>query len=517
LGGEKLASLLKPLAKVGSNTLLSRLLGFVRDLVLAHIFGASAGTDAFFVAFKIPNFLRRLFAEGAFSVAFVPVLTEYRERRSFAELRQFVDHVAGTLAGVLLAVTLLGVVAAPLLVMIFAPGFIGSEGKLELAAEMLRLTFPYLLFISLTAFAGGILNTHNRFGVPAFTPVLLNLSLIGCALWLSPLMERPIVALAWGVLIAGVVQFLFQLPFLHQLKLLPRFSFAPRDEGVRRIGRLMLPALFGVSVTQLNLLLDTLIASFLVTGSISWLYYSDRLMEFPLGVLGVALATVILPSLSQKHATESPQGFSLTIDWALRWVLLLGMPAAVGLFLLAGPMIATLFQSEVFQASDVAMSRRSLMAYSLGLVSFILIKVLAPGFYARQDTRTPVRIAVIAMASNMVMNIILVFPLAHAGLALATSLSASLNAFLLFRGLRREGVYRPQPGWLSLILRGLAACVLMGAVLFWGQGELQEWVAMGTWDRIWRLLLWILAGAVSYFLALYSFGIRLRHFRSSSI
>lgn len=505
--------MLKSLAKVGSNTMISRVLGFVRDLVLAHTFGASAGTDAFFVAFKIPNFLRRLFAEGAFSVAFVPVLTEYKEKRSFAELKHFVDHVAGTLGAVLLVVTLIGVVGAPLLVMLFAPGFIGAEGKLELAAEMLRLTFPYLLFISLTAFAGGILNTFNRFGVPAFTPVLLNVSLIGCALWLAPLMDRPIVAMAWGVFIAGIVQFLFQLPFLHQLKLLPSFSFVPKDEGVRRIGRLMIPALFGVSVTQLNLLLDTLIASFLVTGSISWLYYSDRLMEFPLGVLGVALATVILPSLSKKHATESQEGFSHTIDWALRWALLLGLPASVGLFLLAGPMIATLFQSAVFDAGDVAMSQRSLMAYALGLVPFILIKVLAPGYYARQDTKTPVKIAIIAMVSNMVLNIALVFPLAHAGLALATTLSAALNAFLLYRGLRGSKVYIPEKGWRSLILRAVLACLVMGGVLFLGAGDLHSWVEMEGWTRIWRLLLIILAGVVGYFVTLFIVGIRLRHFR----
>lgn len=491
------------------------MLGFVRDLVLAHTFGASAGTDAFFVAFKIPNFLRRLFAEGAFSVAFVPVLTEYKEQRAVAELKLFVDHVAGTLGAVLLLVTLVGVVGAPLLVMLFAPGFIGDEGKLELAAEMLRLTFPYLLFISLTAFAGGILNTHNRFGIPAFTPVLLNLVLISCALWLAPLMTQPVVALAWGVLLAGIAQFLFQLPFLYQIGMVPRFRYAPRDEGVRRIGRLMLPALFGVSVTQLNLLLDTLIASFLVTGSISWLYYSDRLMEFPLGILGVALATVILPSLSKKHATDSPEGFSKTLDWALRWVLLLGLPAAVGLLLLAGPMIATLFQSDLFTASDVAMSQRSLMAYSLGLVSFILIKVLAPGYYARQDTRTPVRIAVIAMASNMVLNIILVFPLAHAGLALATTLSASLNALLLYRGLRREAVYLPQQGWLRLILQGVAASTVMGVVLFWGVGGLDSWVSMESWPRVLRLLGLIAAGGASYFAVLFVVGIRLRHFQGS--
>ncbi|HEB95701.1 MAG TPA: murein biosynthesis integral membrane protein MurJ [Sedimenticola thiotaurini] len=505
----------KSLAKVGSNTLLSRILGFVRDLVLAHVFGAGAGTDAFFVAFKIPNFLRRLFAEGAFSVAFVPVLSEYRKRRSFAEMKQFVDHVAGTLGAVLLLVTLLGVLGAPLLVMLFAPGFIGDPDKLALAGDMLRLTFPYLLFISLTAFAGGILNTHGRFGIPAFTPVLLNVSLIACALWLAPRMEQPVVALAWGVFIAGLAQLLFQAPFLHRLRLLPRFRFAPRDEGVRRIGRLMLPALFGVSVTQLNLLLDTLIASFLVTGSISWLYYSDRLMEFPVGVLGVALGTVILPSLSKRHAADSPEGFSSTLDWGLRWSLLLGLPAAVGLFLLAGPMIATLFQSGAFQPDDVLMSRRSLMAYSLGLLPFILIKVLAPGFYSRQDTRTPVRIAVIAMVSNMVLNITLVFPLAHAGLALATTLSAALNAGLLYRGLRREGVYRPPPGWGGLIGRSLLAAVVMGAALYWAAGPLDGWLAAPTLERAVRLLLLVLLGGASYFATLFLSGIRLRHFRSN--
>ncbi|MCW8882222.1 MAG: murein biosynthesis integral membrane protein MurJ [Sedimenticola sp.] len=504
----------RSLAKVGSNTLLSRILGFVRDLVVAHIFGANAGTDAFFVAFKIPNFLRRLFAEGAFAVAFVPVLTEYKERRSIDELKQFVDRVAGTLGAVLLAVTLAGVLGAPVLAMIFAPGFIGSEGKLDLAVDMLRLTFPYLFFISLTAFAGGILNAHSRFGVPAFTPVLLNVSLISCAIWLAPQMERPIMALAWGVLAAGILQLLFQIPFLRQIKLLPRFVFAPKDEGVLRIGKLMLPALFGVSVTQLNLLLDTLIASFLVSGSISWLYYSDRLMEFPLGILGVGLATVILPNLSKKHANESPEGFSHVIDWALRWGLLLGLPSAVGLFMLSGPMIATLFQSELFDATDVVMSRQSLMAYSVGLVSFILIKVLAPGYYSRQDTRTPVRIAVIAMFANMVMNVILVFPLAHAGLALATSLSATLNALLLFRGLRKENVYQPEPGWPLLIVRGLVASLVMAVVLYWGVGDLQSWISGNTINKIWRLLLWIALGATSYFAVLALLGIRLRHFRS---
>ncbi len=493
--------------------MLSRIMGFARDLVFAHTFGANAGTDAFFVAFKIPNFLRRLFAEGSFSVAFVPVLAEYKAKRSFEELKLFVNHVAGTLGGILLLVTAIGVLGAPYLVMVFAPGFIGVEGKIVLAGDMLRITFPYLLFISLTAFAGSILNTHGRFGIPAFTPVLLNLSLIGCALWLSPQMDRPIVGLAWGVLLAGIVQFLFQLPFLHQLGLLPRFSFNHKDEGVRRIVRLMLPAIFGVSVTQINLLLDTLIASFLVDGSISWLYYSDRLMEFPLGILGVGLATVILPSLSHKHAEESKQGFSHTLNWALRWVLFFGVPCGVGLFLLAGPMIATLFQSDVFLPSDVAMAQRSLMAYSLGLIPFIMIKVLAPGYYARQDTKTPVRIAIFAMATNMVFNIILVFPLAHAGLALATTLSACLNAALLFRGLRREEVLILEKGWGSLIVRGVVASVAMGIMLYILGGNLDSWVSMALWDKIWRLLLLIVSGAGIYFIVLLLLGIRLHHFR----
>ncbi|MEA3274800.1 MAG: murein biosynthesis integral membrane protein MurJ [Pseudomonadota bacterium] len=507
-----MASLSASIAKVGSNTLLSRILGFIRDLVVARIFGADAGTDAFFVAFKIPNFMRRLFAEGAFSMAFVPVLNEYKTKRSFPELKRFVDDVAGTLGAVLLGVTLIGVLGAPLLILIFAPGFIGEAGKQELASEMLRLTFPYLLFISLTAFAGGILNTYERFGVPAFTPVLLNISMIACALWLAPEMERPIVALAWGVFIAGVAQLAFQLPFLARLRLLPRPRVNTKDPGVRRIVKLMVPALFGVSVTQISLLLDTLLASFLVTGSISWLYYSDRLMEFPLGILGVALGTVILPKLSQKHAEQSPEAFSSTLDWALRWVLLLGVPAAVGLLVLAGPMLATLFYSGEFTAEDVHMAARSLMAYALGLTAFMGIKVLAPGFYARQDMKTPVRIAVIAMFTNMGFNLALMFPLGHAGLALATSIAATVNAGLLMRGLLREGIYRPPAGWARLLARGLGACLIMGLVVYWGRGETAFWLTLGTWERVLRLFGWIFAGGAIYALALLAFGIRPRHF-----
>jgi putative peptidoglycan lipid II flippase len=494
--------------------MLSRILGFIRDLVFAHWFGASAATDAFFVAFKIPNFLRRLFAEGSFSVAFVPILTEYRTKRNKVELQTFTDHMAGSLGLVVLLVSIIGVVAAPILVMIFAPGFWNeSEGKYELTVEMLTLTFPYLFFITMTAFAGSILNTYNRFWVPAFTPVLLNLCLIGCALWLAPMMERPIVALAWGVLIAGIVQFLFQLPFLWQVKLFPRPRVAFKDPGVVRVMRLMVPALFGVSVSQINLLLDTLIASFLISGSISWLYYSDRLMEFPVGVLGVALGTVILPTLSRRHAENSLEDFSHTLDWALRLNILFGVPAAVGLFLLAGPMLATLFFSDAFDADDVAMATKSLMAYAPGLMAIMLIKVLAPGFYGRQDTKTPVRIGIIAMSVNMVLNILLVFPLAHAGLALATTLSSGLNAYLLYHALRKGGIYTPTEGWAALLSRTLVASLAMATLLWCGAGDIGEWLAGSATSRALWLAGLIASAILVYFLILFILGARPSHFR----
>lgn len=511
-------SLLKSLSTVGGHTLLSRILGFVRDLVFAQVFGASSFTDAFFVAFKIPNFMRRLFAEGAFATAFVPVLTEYRTQRDFRQLKDFVDHVAGSLGLVLLGVSLVGVVASPLIVSLFAFGWVldGETEKLDLAAEMLRLTFPYLFFISLTAFAGGILNAHDRFAVPAFTPVLLNLVLIASALWLAPQMEQPIVALAWGVFIAGITQFVFQLPFLGQLRLIPRPRPGFHDPGVRRILKLMLPALFAVSVTQINLLLDTVLASFLVTGSISWLYYSDRLMEFPLGILGVGLATVILPRLSRRQAEAAPEKFSSELDWGLRIALTFGLPSAVGLAVLAAPTISTLFQSDVFDAHDVAMAQRSLVAYALGIQAFILIKVLAPGFYARQDTRTPVKIGVIAMAANMVFNLMLIFPLQHAGLALATSLSAYLNAYLLLRSLRHDGIYRPVAGWSRLLRQVGVAVIAMAAVIAWLSPGLEVWVEAPRLDRVTWLLGLIAVGGFMYFAALVITGWRPRQLSHSA-
>ncbi len=496
-------------------TTLSRVLGLVRDVVFARYFGAGMDTDAFFIAFKIPNFLRRLFAEGAFSQAFVPVLTEYKTRRSRDDVRNLSAHVVGTLGVILFVITLIGVIAAPILVMAFAPGFIGDQPRLDLTAAMLRITFPYILFISLTALAGGILNSYSKFAVPAITPVLLNLVMIGAAIWGAPYMETPIMALAWGVFFAGIVQLLFQLPFLYRMKLLSLPRWGWQDEGVRRILRLMVPALFGSSVVQINLLFDVLIASFLAAGSVSWLYYSDRLVEFPLGVFGIALATVILPKLSQRHAEKSHEHFSLTLDWALRWVVIIGTPAALGLFLLAGPLITTIFHYGEFSDHSVHMARMSLMAYSFGLMGFILVKILAPGYYARQDTKTPVKYGIISMLANMVLNVLFVVPMVylsfdgpHAGLALATACSAFINAGLLYRGLRKKGVYHLHPGWLKLILRVMIASICMALVLWFGSGDLQTWLQWGLMDRAMHLSLWVLVGGLVYFGVLFGAGLR---------
>lgn len=504
-------ALLKSTGMVSAMTSLSRITGFVRDMIYAQLFGAGAGMDAFFVAFRIPNFLRRLFAEGAFSQAFVPVFSEYQTQRSPQELRELVDQVTGTLGVILLAITAVGVLAAPVLILIFAPGFSADVGKYELTVAMLRITFPYLLFISLTALAGGILNSCGRFAIPAVTPVLLNLTMIAAALGLAPQMDKPVMGLAWGVFIAGIIQLGFQIPFLRQVKLLPFPRWGWAAQGVQQVLKLMLPAVFGSSVAQVNLLIDTLIASFLMSGSVSWLYYSDRLVEFPLGIFGVALGTVILPRLSRQHASAAQEDFSRTLDWALRWALLIGVPATVALILLAGPILTTLFQYGQFDADDVAMSARSLMAFALGLVAFMLIKVLAPGFYARQDTRSPVKYGLIAMGANTTLVLMLVWPLAHAGLALATSLAAFLNAGLLFFNLRRRNIYRPQPGWTKFLLQLSAANLAMALVLGFGTGDWASWSTASVSARLWHLVGLIAASGASYVLAALVVGIRPRH------
>ncbi|MCK5877729.1 MAG: murein biosynthesis integral membrane protein MurJ [Candidatus Marithrix sp.] len=504
-------TLIKSTALVGGLTFISRILGFTRDVVIAHVFGASVSTDAFLIAFKIPNFMRRLFAEGAFSQAFTPVLSEYQTKNNKTEIKHLVDHVAGNLGGILFWITVIGVVIAPLLVMIFAPGFIKYPEKFDLAVEMLRITFPYLLFIALTAFAGAILNTYGQFAIPAFTPVFLNLCLISSALWFTSYFDQPIIALAYGVLVAGIVQLTFQLPFLYRLRLLPRPRFNRHDKGVKHIHRLMIPALFGVSVSQINLLMDTLMASFLVTGSVSWLYYSDRLMEFPIGVFGLALATVMLPNLSRAIARDDINNYNCTLDWSLRWVFLIATPAMFGLMFLAGPILTTLFYGGEFTERDIIKTSYSLMTYSIGLLGFILIKVLASGFYARQDTRTPVKIAVIAMVTNIVLNLTLVWHLAHAGLALATSVAALLNALLLYISLRKHNLFQPQTGWHLLLLRIFMANILMIALLWWGSDSISMWFIMSTSERVINLFGLIIVGMSIYVASLFIFGLRLRH------
>lgn len=490
-------------------TLISRMLGFIRDMVIAMVFGADAATDAFFVAFKIPNFLRRLFAEGAFSQAFVPVMAEYKEQRGQVALKEFLDRTAGSLALVLMGVTALGMLGAPWIILVFAPGFAQAGPQYELAVEMLRITFPYLFFISSTALASGILNTMGYFAVPALTPVWLNLSLIAAAWWLTPKLPEPITALAWGVFAAGVLQLLFQFPSLWRLKLLPRLRWGFHDPGVRKILKLMLPALFGVSVTQINLLVDTLFASFLPAGSISWLYYSDRLVEFPLGVFGIALATVILPNLAKDWAGGRRELFAATLDVALRWVVLIGLPATLGLVILAEPILITLFQYRSFTAYDAHMASLSLMAYSGGLLGFVLVKILVPGFTSRQDTRTPVRFGVYAMLANIGLNLGLIQYLAHAGLALSTSLAACLNAGLLLRRLYRDKVYQPNRGWGWFLLRIALANTILSGWLYVSTS--QNWHTMSGQQRWLMLALSIGIGILAYGGSLWLSGMRPRH------
>ena len=509
--------LLTTTSVVGFMTLMSRVTGLARDVAMSSWFGSGVVMDAFTVAFKIPNLMRRFFAEGAFSQAFVPVISEYRTHRSHAETRELVDRVAGTLGLALLVVTVVGVIAAPLLILAFAPGFRGGDGRYPLAVDMLRLTFPYVLFVSLTALAGSILNAYRRFAVAAFTPVLLNVVMILFAGWVDPRLDRPGLGLAAGVFAAGIVQLGFQVPFLRSLGMLPRPRWDAAHEGVRRIGKLMLPAVFGSSVAQISILLDTLIASFLATGSISWLYFSDRLVEFPLGVFGIALATVILPRLSEHHATRSNETFSATLDWALRLVLVIGVPAALALAVLAEPLMATLFHRGEFTARDVAMSAASLRAYAPGLLGFILVKVLAPGYFARQDTRTPVRAGVQSLVLGMALSVVFVVVLsqtswapAHAGIAAATACGALVNAGLLLRGLQRTGVYRAGAGWPMLAMRVLVPSALMTALLMLTLAGWGDWLEMSGAVRIVALAKLVAAGAIVYFGTCYLCGLRLR-------
>jgi len=506
-------SLFRSTTVVSGITAISRILGFMRDMLIAQLFGATPAIDAFYVAFRIPNFMRGLFAEGAFAQAFVPVLSEYKQLRSAEETRQFIRRMQGTLAVALLLITIPALLFTPGLTALFAPGFIKDPQRFELATHMLRVTFPYLFLISMTAFYASILNAHGAFGAASFTPVMLNLMMIIAAVWMAPHFAQPVVALAWGVVLAGVVQFLFLMPFLKRrnLLLLPRLCW--RDEGVRKVSKLLIPALFGVSVAQISLLLDTLFASFLPAGSITWLYYSDRLIYFPLGIFGVALATVILPHLSRKYADRSIEEFSAAMDWALRCVLIIAIPAAIGLYMLAVPLFASLFQYGKFHAHDVEMASLSLRAYAFGLPAFMLIKVLASGFYSRQDIKTPVRIAVAALIVNMVLNFMLIWHLKHAGLALATSLAACVNAVLLCWYLISRGNYQMQKGWGIYLLQLLVAGAAVYGLIAWFSPPSSVWVNWPWQQRVVHLLALLLGSIALYFACLRLMGLKLRHFR----
>jgi putative peptidoglycan lipid II flippase len=530
-------SLLRSMLSFSGGTFVSRLLGLVREQAIAYAFGANAATDAFWVAFRIPNFLRRLFAEGSFSVAFVPVLTEVKETRAHADLKELVARTAGTLGAVLLLVTALGVLGAPWIARGFAPGSIDEPDKFALTTDLLRVTFPFLLFVSLTALAGGVLNSFHRFLLPALTPVILNLCMIAGALWAAPHFDVPIMALGWAIFAAGVLQLLLQLPALRRLDLLavPRWGW--RHPDVRRILRLMVPTLFGSSVAQVNLLLDTLIASFLIAGSQTWLAQTDRLLEFPLGLFGVALGTVILPSLSRHHVATDRDGFARALDWGLRMALLIAVPAMLALMLLARPILATLLQHGRFTAHDVEMAALSLSALSFGLPAFALVKVVAPAFYARQDTRTPVRAGIVAMIANMVLNLLFVgllfqlwhrpehlgdgwlaavakVPGLHMGLALASALASYLNLAQLWLALKRDGVYVPQPGWARHLVRLAVACAAMVAVI---GAALWQWPDWGGWSvstRVVRLGFVVAAAGAAFLATLFACGFRLRELRA---
>lgn len=509
----KRRGLLHSASLVSGMTFFSRILGLVRDILLGYLFGAGIGFDAFLVAFKIPNFFRRSFAEGAFAQAFVPVLAEYQAPTQQAQLRSFVQSVSGCLALVLGIFCLLAMLGAPLVVRIFAPGFSPDEARFHLATHMIVITFPYLWLIAMTALAGGILNSFGRFGVPAFTPALLNVCLIVAAVWVAPYLHVPIFALAWGVLAAGLVQAAFQLPFLKAIDCLPRPRLQFSHPGVKQVIALMIPALIGSSVGQVNLLIDTVFASFLPPGSVSWLYYSDRLTQFPLGIFGVAIGTVILPHLSRRYVQQEPAHYARLVDWGLRVILVIGMPAALGLWVLANPLLTSLFQYGRFGAHDVLMAGLSLRAFAIGLLAFMLIKVLAAGYFARQDTATPVRVAMLALILNTVLNALLIHSFAHAGLALATSISAWLNAGLLLLGLLRRKIYVPQAGWLRfggqlLLANGLMAAWLLGSVQALG-----DWSVLSLSGRLWHLFGVMTIAVVIYFSVLGLLGLRLRHFK----
>ena len=516
-----MSGLLRSSAVFSAMTLLSRIAGFARDALQSRIFGSSAAMDAFVIAYRIPNYLRRIFAEGSMQMAFVPVLNEIRERGDKAALKDFVDHMAGALFSVVFVVAGIGMLAAPLIAAVFAPGAVDEPGKFELIEQMLRITFPYLIFISMMALAASVLNSFGKFALPAVTPVLHNLTVIAAMLWLAPRFDVPAKALAWGVLAAGILQLLVLWPSLGKLGLRPTLKPGFGNPDVKRVAKLMLPTLFSSSVAQLNLLVGTIFASLLATGSQTWLYLSDRLVEFPLGLFGVAIGTVILPHLSRRHAATDAEGYGAALDWGLRLALLAGVPAALGLLLLAEPLTAVVYQGGKFTGHDTRMAAISLSAMSLGIPAFMLSKVLSPAFYARQDTRTPMRAAILTVIANVVLTIALTTPLwlnkvpgAHGGIALATGLAGIFNAWLLWRYLKRAGLLRPQAGWGRYWLRLGVACAVMAAVVLGLRLYIGDWTTMPSLlHRAPLLLAVVAAGGIAYVLALLAMGMRPRDLR----
>ena len=505
-------------AIVSAMTMLSRVLGLVRDVVLLNVFGAGKDFDTFVVAFRIPNFFRRLFAEGAFSQAFIPVLTEYKTSRTHAEVQILISRVFGCLATFMTTLTMIAIIAAPVIMYIYAPGFHGDEAKFALATDMFRLTIPYLLFMSLTAFASSILNSYGSFSTPAFAPVLLNIAMIAGALWLTPFMAEPIMALGWAVVIAGILQLAIQIPELWRKNLLipPKVDF--KHEGVDRIMKLMLPALFGVSVTQINLLLNTVWASFMQDGSVSWLYSAERMTELPLGLIGVAIGTVILPSLSTQHTEKNPEKFRGMMDWAAKVIVLVGLPASIALFMLSTPIIQALFERGQFTFEDTQMTALALQCMSGGVIAFMLIKVFAPGFYAQQDTRTPVRVGLMAVAANAILNVIFIgffklihWEAEHMALALASTGSAMVNAGLLYFYLHQRNIFRFGAHWKKIFMQFMFANVVMIAALAyalsWYNGDVSQWM------RVLEVLILCVVGVVAYLAALVAAGFKPRHIK----
>ncbi len=504
----------------GLVTLLSRITGLWRDIKYATLFTADIN-DAWIVAYQIPNFLRRLFAEGAFSQAFVPVVSEYRTQRSNDEVRDLVDSVAGTLGGFLLVVSLIGSLCSPFLIWIIGSGFDTGTSRFDMAVAMLHWTFPYLFFVSMTALAGGVLNSYERFSIPAFSSVLLNLIMIFAAVYISPHLSRPYMALAFGVFVAGIAQVLIHLPVLLKLKLLrrPRWNF--KHEGVRRIGKLMLPAIVGSSMGQISVMLSTSIATQLAAGSVFWLYSANRLVEFPLGVFSIGLATVILPSLASHHTAEAPERFNAMLDWGLKMLFVMVVPASVALYTLATPLTTTIFYHGKFTVESLRMTSWAVMAYAAALLAWSLVKVLAPGYFARQDTRTPVRTAAQSFGLNMILNVIALVTLwltgrlhdpgMHVLLALATAAGAIQNAWLLYRGLRKQQVYRPSKGWSLFLLRIALASLAMTSVLYLFSGDAATWIDLTNIKRILWLSELVVGGALVYFASLWLVGMRLQH------